>query len=214
MCLDWKPVPILNDLPWGVLEPVSLDDACPKLSSVPPVSANDILGTRDPESLARAHALSLESSREAWKPPPERNKTTKSHSTHVPIPSGVIHGAASLSEMCAPISHHTHIPIPTRVIHGAVRSLEMLNQPKYGKLCSTLDIPSGGHSSESPLDYSVTFHYPTTHYPSVSPHVTMVCSDATGGTIFAHPVDGNCVFHGVPVMHQRAKTAIGNPLDL
>ena len=112
-----KPVPILNDLPWGVPETVSLDDACPKLSSVPPVSANDILGTRDPESLARAHALSMESSRKAWKPPSDRNKTMKSHSTHVPIPSGVIHGAA--------------------------RSSEVSNQPEYGKLCSALEIPSG-----------------------------------------------------------------------
>ena len=87
-----KPVPILNDLPWGILETVSLDNTCPKLSSVAPVSANDILCTRDPESIARAHALSMEKSREAWKPPPERNKTTKSHSSHVPIPSGVTHG--------------------------------------------------------------------------------------------------------------------------
>ena len=53
----------------------------------------------------------------------------------------------------------------------------------------------------------------------------MACSDATGDTTCAHPVDSNRVSHGVPVMNQQAKTAIGlarmaayevygNPLDV
>ena len=60
---------------------------------------------------------------------------------------------------------------------------------------------------KSTLDYPVTAHR-TTHYRSVSLHVTMTHSDATGGTTCVHAVDGNRVSHGFPVMHQQAKTAI------